>query len=110
MSDFTMKSSEENSSGLPVWDISVSGGIAKPIQGIQKIEQQAATASFQNIGSIPQLPGVGVPWIAFFNRQVSFTQLDSAIKLAILGSGAAGYTPKYSVVNGKLNVSVIKAY
>ena len=91
---------------FPVWDFEVIDGICPFITGENADAQAAAIGSFLNKNSIPQLPGIGVPWTDFLVGNTEFAQVDTTIRYNINTAGLP-YKPVYSVVNGRLKVEVV---
>lgn len=105
--DFTVSSSTpQTPSAFPVWGLAVVSGIVPFITGNAADVQAAAMAAYLQLGSIPQLPTVGVPWVEFLTHQASFGDLDAAIRQAAANGGVANFTPRYDIQDGKLAVTM----
>ncbi len=105
--DFTMDSSTEgNVNSFPTWDFAVFSGIVPFISGDPGQVQAAEMAAFIQLGSIPQLPGLGVPWAEFLTKSVTFGDLDAAIRQSAFNAGVANFVPSYDFVNAKLVVTM----
>ncbi len=103
--DIQMSSStEETETTFPTWDFTVVDGVVPLISGDQERVQTAAMAAFIQVGSVPQLPGVGVPWTEFLTGGATFGDIDAAIRKAALASNVSDFTPQYDFENGRLTV------
>lgn len=106
--DMQMASSTQGSpSSFPTWDFQVdSMGQVPMIFGDPESVQAATIAAFIQVGSVPQLPGVGVPWAEFLTGGASFGDLDAAIRQAAKTAGVSNFAPQYSIVNEQLVVTM----
>ena len=96
--------------GLPVWDFYVDtvNMIVPMLTGALEAQQQAEVAATLILGSIPQLPQVGVDWPGFMGGQVTFPAIDSQIRDMMTKAGRSDYSPVYDLVNGLLSVKATK--
>ena len=105
--DFTMgSSSDTTSTTFPVWDLAVTSGVVDFIDGNPGDVQAASIAAFLQLGSIPQLPDLGVPWVEFLTRQVSFGNLDAAIRQSAANANVSQFVPQYDILDGNLTVTM----
>ena len=105
--DFTMGSSSPGTdNSFPKWDLDVSSGVVAFISGDPGNVQAAAMAAFIQLGSIPQLPTIGVPWVEFLTKQATFGDLDAAIRQSVANAGVSNFSPQYDIVNGNLTVTM----
>jgi len=105
--DFTVGSSTLGTpSAFPVWDLAVTSGIVPFITGSPADVQAATIAAFIQLGSIPQLPTLGVPWVEFVTKQITFGDLDAAIRQSVANAGVANFSPKYDILDGNLTVTM----
>ena len=94
---------------LPQWDFQVDQyGNVPMIYGDRQNQQQAAVSAFIVLNGIPQLPGLGVDWLGALTGNTTFGQIDSQINQSISNCGL-NYVQKYSILNGKLQVTINKA-
>jgi hypothetical protein len=94
------------SSAFPVWDIDVVNGVAQIVTGDAEHVQKASMAAFIQVGSVPQLPGVGVPWVEFLTGGANFADLDAAIRKAAQAVDEPNFSPNYDFENGRLVVTM----
>jgi hypothetical protein len=101
---------EQMQAGLPVWDFFVDTTlmIVPMLTGALEAQQQAEVAAVLILGSIPQLPDVGVDWPGFLGGTVTFPSVDSAIRSMMTKAGHSDYAPDYTLVNGLLGVTAKK--
>lgn len=105
--DLQMASSTlTTSDSFPTWDFDVQNGVVALITGTVADIQAAAIAAFVQVGSIPQLPNVGVPWVEFLTGDATFSDLDAAIRQAALNSNVGNFAPTYDFENGRLTVTM----
>lgn len=105
--DFTMGSSSPGTeTSFPKWDLTVTSGIVAFISGDPGDVQAASMAAFIQLGSIPQLPTVGVPWAEFLTKQATFGDLDAAIRQSVANAGVSNFSPQYDILNGNLTVTM----
>lgn len=105
--DFTMSSSTVGSpSSFPTWDFAVTSGVVPFISGNPGNVQAAEMAAFIQLGSIPQLPNVGVPWAEFLTKGVTFGDLDAAIRQSAFNAGVSNFVPNYDILNSRLVVTM----
>lgn len=106
--DLKMKSEELSTLDYPIWDLKVENGIVPIITDDEESMQTATLAGFLELGSIPQLPKIGVPWTDFLTKKISFGELDTLIRESINTAGQSDYYPKYDIENETLKMSVGK--
>lgn len=94
------------STAFPVWDIAVVNGVAQVVTGSAESVQKASMAAFIQVGSVPQLPTVGVPWAEFMTGGANFADLDAAIRKAASSVNEPSFSPKYDFENGRLVVTM----
>ena len=105
--DLTMASSTPTTSNsFPTWDFDVQNGSVALISGDVENLQAATIAAFVQVGSVPQLPTVGVPWVEYLTGGATFGDIDAAIRKAALAANVANFTPQYDFENGKLTVTM----
>lgn len=105
--DLQMDSSTEpTATAFPVWDFTVSSGIVSFLTGDLADVQAAGMAAFIQLGSIPQLPNLGVPLAEYLTKSVTFGDLDAAIRQSAQNANVPSYVPNYEVVNGRLIVTM----
>ena len=107
--DARMQSSQSLPNQYQTWDYYVDSGIVPILEGSQEDSQAAAIAAFIQLGTIPQLPDTGVPWVEFFTGEIQFNQVDSSIKSALNKLGLISFYPQYDLVNGNLVAKVISS-
>jgi hypothetical protein len=106
--DAQMTSTVTSSSAYPTWDFNVVGNIVPIIQDTLAEQQSANVAAFLQIGTIPQLPGIGVDWTGYLTGNLSFGDLDQAIRASLLAVGLSTFSPNYDIVGSKLTTTIIK--
>ena len=105
--DFTVGSSSETTgTSFPNWDLAVTSGIVPFIEGDPADVQAASISAFIQLGSIPQLPDIGVPWVEFLTKQVTFGNLDAAIRQSAANANVSKFVPQYDILNGNLTVTM----
>lgn len=105
--DLQMSSStEQTGTSFPTWDFNVVAGVVPLISGDLERVQTAAMAAFIQVGSVPQLPEVGVPWAEFLTGGATFGDIDAAIRKAALASNVSEFQPVYDFENGRLTVTM----
>ncbi len=101
-----------NSTALPdqffTWDFVVEDGIVPILTGDEEIQQAASITCFLQLGSVPQIPGTGIPWLEYTNGNAQFNEVDSAIRNNLISLGIDTYAPDYDIVNGKIVVKVVR--
>ena len=106
--DALMQSSQSLPNQYQTWDYYVQDGIVPILTGSVEESQAATIAAFIQLGTIPQLPDSGIPWVEFFTGTVQFNQIDNAIKLILTQLGLTSFYPQYNLVNGNLVAQVTK--
>lgn len=104
--DLKMKSEEISSSNHPIWDLEVKNGIVPIISGDEEDFQTATLSGFLQLGSIPQLPNVGVPWTDFLTKKITFGELDTLVRQSIQDAGRSEFYPKYDIQGEVLTMTV----
>ena len=105
--DLTMASSTETTdTSFPTWDFDVQNGLVPLISGDLESVQAASMAAFLQVGTIPQLPDVGVPWAEFLTGIATFGDIDAAIRKAALSANVSNFSPEYDFENGRLTVTM----
>jgi hypothetical protein len=102
-----MQSSQSPPNQYQTWDYYVQDGIVPILESSQENSQAATIAAFLQLGTIPQLPTTGIPWVEFFTGEVQFNQIDSSIKSALNLLGLISFYPQYDLVNGNLVAKVV---
>lgn len=92
----------------PVWDVKVENGIVPFVTGNTEDLQRAILAGFLERGTIPNLPLQGVPWTRYLAREITFGDLDVAVRDSLRLAGADGYQPEYDLDGDKLTMRVGK--
>lgn len=103
-------STDTTSSTFSTWDFDIKNGIASFITGDDADVQLATIAAFLQIGSIPQLPSVGVPWVEFLTHQVTFGDLDAALRSSAQNAGVTNFQPNYYIEDQNLVVRMKATY
>lgn len=104
--DLKMKVQEISADKNPVWDLELINGIVPIIDGPQENMQTAILAAFLELGSIKQLPNVGVDWPAFITGRLSFGELDSSIRDSLTKAGQINYFPQYDIQDEQLIMTI----
>lgn len=102
-----MESSKTIPGQYQTWDYYVADGIVPILETPNDNNQAASIAAFIQVGTVPQLPEYGVPWVEFFTGQVNFGALDGAIKANLGNIGKVSYYPSYDLINGNLVATVV---
>lgn len=93
---------------FPLWDFVVEDNIVPFVEGAEGDSQAAGILAFLNKNSIPQLPGIGVPWTDFLTTpDASFAEVDTTIRYNLNAAGLL-YKPVYDIVNEKLTCTVVR--
>lgn len=101
------RSTAQTASQFPNFDVAVENGIVPLVSGNDESVQAAALAAFIQVGTIPQLPGVGVPWAEFSTNIATFGDVDAAIRKAAAAANVSNFSPDYSIENEKLVVNMV---
>lgn len=105
--DLQMSSSTETTpTAFSTWDFDVQNGSVALISGDLADVQAASMAAFLQVGTIPQLPDVGVPWVEFLTGQATFGDIDAAIRKAAFTANVSNFAPQYDFENGRLTVTM----
>ena len=97
---------EKTTEKYPVWDVRVTNGIVPIISGNEERMQTAVMAGFIEMGTIPKLDNVGVPWQAFLSGKITFGELDASIRTSIRSAGVEEFYPQYEIKNDKITMTV----
>lgn len=100
--DAKMASTVTEAGAYPTWDFVCSSGIVPYIEGDEESDQRAELACFLQKGLLPQLPTLGVDWVAFFLKELSFGDLDGEIRQMLSDSGDTSHVVTYSANDDKL--------
>lgn len=104
--DMKLKAQNLSDRANPVWDVKVINGVVPILSGDEQDMQCATVATFLELGTVKQLPNVGVPWSDFLTNDMTFADLDMNIRQSIYDAGESQYYPEYSIENEKLYVTV----
>ena len=88
----------------PTWDLHVENGIVPLISDVNEEQQRANVAVFLQLGTVPSLLEVGIDWTGFFTKNVSFGDLDTMIRKALLDSDSTDFEPSYEIVDDNFYV------
>ena len=103
--DLKMKSEDITTADVS-WDCDVADGLV-PIIMDEKEEMQSATmAGFLILGTVPQLPEAGVPWLEFLTGKIQFGVLDFYVRESLSNVGRDDFYPQYDVDKDQLTMSV----
>lgn len=104
--DMKMRAEQITASENPVWDVKVINGIVPILSGKEERLQTATLAGFIELGTILQLPAVGVNWLGFLTGSVTFGELDTGIRQSIQDAGVGEFSPDYDLVNDTLVMTI----
>ncbi len=91
------------------WDFDVYKGLPITITGEEEEMQRAQVAAFVQKGSIPLLPTTGIDWLKYLLHEISFTQLDAQIRMALnVLTESSKYVPTYNITDGQTSLSISK--
>ena len=93
---------------FPIWDVKVLNGNVPIVTGSQEELQRAVLAGFIETGTVPNLPLVGVPWPRYLAKEITFGDLDVAVRDSLQKAGADGYQPEYDIEGDKLTMKIGK--
>ncbi len=93
-------------STFPTWDFAIVNGACPLLTGDDESVQLAAMAAYIQVGTIPQLPDVGVPWTEFLTGTANGGDLDAAIRKNVAAAGQSEYNPDYEIFNNQLVVTM----
>lgn len=97
----------KDENGNAVWDFMIVNGIQKVLDGEGASKQRAIIATFLQRGTVPQIPSLGNQWAELLTGEIQPNQLNAQVRNSIIeNTNELKYIPKYSIVNGKLNVEV----
>lgn len=105
--DLKMKAENISVSGI-TWDCKVTNGIVPIISGDEEDIQCATIAVFLIVGSVPQLPNVGVPWTKYLTKEITFGELDFYVRDSLQKVDKNTYYPQYNIKDEQLIMSVGK--
>lgn len=106
MADARVNSTVKTADTYPIWDLFVENGIVPILSGAEENQQRANIAAFIQVGTIPQLPDVGVDWTGFFVKRLSFGDLDTSLRQSLYASGCGDYTPSYDIVDDQFYTTI----
>lgn len=100
--------SYKDSNQEPILDFEITGqGELSLLFGEDEVRQRALVASFTQKGTIPQLPNTGVEWVEMLTSSAPPAEINSQIIRQIHECAETySYSPKYSVFNGELIVTI----
>lgn len=104
--DMKMKAEKISAYENPIWDVKVKNGIVPIISGNDEKIQNAILAGFLELGTIPQLPDVGVNWPGFMTGAVSFGELDTGIRQSLQDAGVGQFQPDYDLEEDSLIMTI----
>ena len=104
--DMQMAAERQGANNYLIWDVKVVDGNVPIITGILEEQQIATLAGFLETGTIPNLPLMGVPWMQYLTKEISFGDLDVAVRDSLQKAGADGYQPEYDIEGDKLTMSI----
>lgn len=102
-----MNAQDISDSGVS-WDCKVINGIVPIITDDKEDLQGATQAVFLIKGSVPQLPGVGVPWTDFLTKKLTFGELDFYIRESLQKVEKETFYPQYEIKDDQLTLTVGK--
>lgn len=106
--DMKMAAEVKRPNEYPIWDVKVENGIVPFVTGANEDLQRAILAGFLERGTIPNLPGQGVPWTRYLAKEITFGDLDVAVRESLRLAGADGYQPEYDLEGDRLTMMVGK--
>lgn len=106
--DMKMAAQVQRPNEYPIWDVKVENGIVPFVTGANEELQRAILAGFLERGTIPNLPLQGVPWTRYLAREITFGDLDVAVRDSLRLAGADGYQPEYDLDGDRLTMRVGK--
>lgn len=104
--DMQMAAEQKRPNEYPIWDVKVQNGKVPIITGPQEELQKAILAGFLEQGTIPNLPQQGVPWTKYMAKDITFGDLDVAVRTSLNQAGADGYQPEYDLDGDRLTMKV----
>lgn len=110
MADIKLQSEiQETPGSFLTWDFFVDPvtNIAPFVEGALADSQEAALFTYIDKDSIPQLPGIGVPWTQTLTGQATFAEVDTTIRYNLNTAGLP-FEPKYDTIEGNLTCTVVK--
>lgn len=99
---------EDIAQNYPIWDVKVKDGIVPILKDDKEDIQTALIASCLQLGSVPQLPDVGVSWTDFLTGEITFGELDVQIRESINLAGLSEFRPDYQINGDRLTLKVTK--
>lgn len=106
--DMKMAAEVKRPNEYPIWDVKVENGIVPFVTGANEDLQRAILAGFLERGTIPNLPLQGVPWTRYLAKEITFGDLDVAVRESLRLAGADGYQPEYDLDGDRLTMMVGK--
>lgn len=104
--DGQMQSTVFSDTEYPVWDYLVVNGIVPIIDGPEEEYQEANIMAFLQLGTIPQLPNQGSPWVQMLIGESDFATLDNQIRNNLIAIGRTDFNPSYDLINDRLVATV----
>lgn len=104
--DMQMAAERQGANNFLIWDVKVVDGNVPIITGVLEEQQTATLAGFLETGTIPNLPLMGVPWMKYLTKEITFGDLDVAVRDSLQKAGADGYQPEYDIDGDKLTMSI----
>lgn len=104
--DMKMRAEQISETENPIWDVKVIKGIVPIISGNEEKIQTATLAGFLELGTIPQIPAVGVNWQGFLTGSITFGELDTEIRKSIQDAGVEQFSPDYDLDNDNLIMTI----
>lgn len=105
--DLKMKAEDITTAGVS-WDCDVENGQVPIIMDSKEEMQSATIAGFLILGTVPQLPEAGVPWLEFLTGKIQFGVLDFYVRESLSNVGRDDFYPQYDVEKDQLTMSVGK--
>ena len=108
--DILLSSNTDKSTGLPTWDFSLRKGVVQTIEKTAETKQRAVLASFLQVGTIPQLPNTGNPWLGVVLGEKNLLDADATVRSNIQNlAGTFSHVPVYSTSGNKLVCTIEEA-
>ena len=91
------------------WDISVSNGLPKILDGQSEEQQRAHVAAYLQKGSIPLLENTGNDWLDFFMSKKSFAEIDAQVRQNINDlTETFNYVPSYDITDNTMSLRITR--
>ena len=102
-----VKSIDENTKEPIIDFLPTSDGQLQSVYATEAVKQRAIIASFNQKGSIPQLPDVGIEWVELLTGQRTPAEINSQIFNAMHEYASTyDYVPKYENKDEQLIVTI----